>query len=489
MGEKLNLDLYVLRFTRRDGIDLPEGSEPKFLNDAWVSRYGGDYHPMLFTNHDAAANYAKGRAYSWGSDDTVVVEPLSANLWRSRELVRMGVINAFIDAHWSILPVDSENVQLPLNKPGWSQLDTTTEGREILRKYMPHRSSTDPTKIAYTEDEAKGAADRQTVTKPGRFLTKFCADMFTPEKIAEMANQFVALAAPGELKFATTADEIEHVYTNGPSSCMAYTASNYASPYHPTRVYAGFDLAVAYVLRGNDITARALCWPDKKRYGRVYGDSLRLEKLLEAQGYVAGSLEGARFTRDEDSDGAIICPYIDGCRTVEDMGDHMVIGGSINADSTDGLLEAREYCECCGDYHDPDDMVWVNEERICGNCRDNDYVWSERHHQYVHVDNAIEVRTRKTRWGYETDWYEHGADDDVYHCDATDEYYDGSYISPVEMANGEVWNEHYFADHGFTCAVTDENHPIDEMVDHPDHGPIHKDTDEAKALSELAEAA
>lgn len=483
MGDKLVLDLWVLKHNEqwcgRDHYYMSGYDERYFPG---LDGYGGRNYetPMTFAGKEHAERWIMANRY----DHHYAAVPLPAGLWQMREMVRLGRHTTYTtDAydHLTILPVLTPHEELPWHRPKWERLyDRGGEVRDILRKHVPYRSETDPTKIAFTEDDTKGAADRQTVTKPGRFLTKFFSDWLTPEDIAAMANEFVAMAEPGTLKFAKTADEIEHVYVNGPRSCMAHEAGKYDSPFHPVRVYEGPDLAVAYIERGGDITARALCWPEKKRYGRVYGDDHRLTSLLAAEGYERKILSGARFGRHEDSNGNIICPFIDDVGSVSDDGEYLSIEGELSASNTNGYLDRGYYCEDCHEYHDS--TTDADGRAVCDRCLGDNYVWSDRFDRYISTYSAIEVRTGKSRWGWDTSWYEDGYDGDVYHCDATDAYYDASYIPCHDMANGEVWNEYYFNDNGFECALTGEKYPNDEGVDHPEHGMIHKDTDEAKAL-------
>ena len=111
--------------------------------------------------------------------------------------------------------------------------------------------------VAFTEDAAKGAADRQTRLKVGVYLTRYFGDVLSSDAIRDIATAFTAEREEHTIMFAATADEIERVYTSGPHSCMAHAASDYASSIHPVRVYAAGDLQVAYIERDGNITARA----------------------------------------------------------------------------------------------------------------------------------------------------------------------------------------------------------------------------------------
>ena len=69
----------------------------------------------------------------------------------------------------------------------------------------PHVSKTDPTKIAYTQDESKGIADRQTVTNFGRYVRKF----YSPAIISDHElRDIAARLKPDEMRFVTDGAEI-----------------------------------------------------------------------------------------------------------------------------------------------------------------------------------------------------------------------------------------------------------------------------------------
>ncbi len=327
---------------------------------------------------------------------------------------------------------------------------------EFIQDHFPHVSKTDPTKVAFIEDDAKGQADRITVMKPGRFLTKYFSDVLSPEAIGDLANVYIARSQPGELKFARTADEIEHVYTNGPSSCMSHSADNYESSCHPARVYASPDLAVAYILRG-DITARAVVWPDKKQYSRVYGDEERLVNALQAKGYSYGDLEGARLVRIENY-GAFVCPYLDRIGTVRDDGEFLIIDseGDIDARETEGLTADNSVeCDHCGDRCDPDDTYRVevsrwSGENWCESCQENHATYCEAEGEYVDDDSTVLLADGTVV----SEWY--FADNDGFTCEGTNEAYLGGDI--VVLEDGTCWSTNYFSEHGFTCADTGGNY-------------------------------
>jgi hypothetical protein len=296
-----------------------------------------------------------------------------------------------------------------------------------------HVSTKEPGKIAYTENVEKGIADIQTQMSPGRYLTKYFADVLTSATITEYARAFAAEYDPSEVKFAKTETAIEWVYVNGPPSCMSSTAKHYRSHCHPVRAYAAGDLAIAYIENGNGrVASRAVCWPDKKLYTRIYGDARRLEKGLDILGYSFGSLVGAKMKRivSEDDSGVFVVPYVDHVGRASDNGAYLTIGGSkarVDCSLVNGLSEENENqasCQHCGEDADEEDLIYFEEveEQWCADCIDNN----------TSVCNRCEERTRDT--------------------------------NIVAMANGDGWCSNCFEDHGFTCDGNGQNYPLDDMV-------------------------
>ncbi len=241
-----------------------------------------------------------------------------------------------------------------------------------------------------------------------------------------------------ELVFCWTADEIEDAYSHRRTgSCMEGT--DWDSPYHPVRVYAHSDLAV---IRLEDYSARVLAWPEKKFFGRIYGDdgeaSDRLEEILEGLGYRNELPIGARITRDTHQ-GRYILPYIDGNYSTQhrhdndlinlscdDRGDHLVICddgcGEIEAGSTNGLtgqLDGWQMCSSCAELSEGP-LTSVNlapgygQREYCSSCADADtYVCSislERYNQ--HNYSQVTLADGTTAWrenarydGVTDDWY------------------------------------------------------------------------------------
>lgn len=168
--------------------------------------------------------------------------------------------------------------------------------------HFVHIAVDDPECIAYTKNPEAGELDIQTRTTPAKYFNKFITK--DNAKYKNLSTQWIAIwtkiQSAIEFKFAYTREEIRKVYEDGPASCMCGSANrffkNKIAP-HPVEVYAGGDLAVAYIQRkSGKISARVLAWPEKKIYNRIYGDdATMLQSLLNAEGYQSGYLSGARL--------------------------------------------------------------------------------------------------------------------------------------------------------------------------------------------------
>ncbi len=260
-------------------------------------------------------------------------------------------------ARYRVLPVTIDDPA----EPDWRQREQARfDGGEYTAvpwasepwaraEHYAHVAVGAPDMLAFTDGDERGTADRQTRLSPGRYLERFHGGALSSVDIRTWVARWTVAHEGLTLAFATTKAEIERVYRNGPNSCMAHSVRSYSSGIHPTRVYAAGDLAIAYLqAAGEDqISARCVCWPERRVYGRIYdGAEGRLRMLLEAQGYRRGVLaedwEGARLllrrVRDQNR---IVVPYLDdpNCRLTADLEAGVLrfdATGNIYGRSTDG---------------------------------------------------------------------------------------------------------------------------------------------------------
>jgi len=301
--------------------------------------------------------------------------------WKAREMAR------FANGTYKTVPWFNED---------WNNQD-----------HYCHVANSDSEKIAYTATNADGAADKQTRTRPGRYLEQHYGDVLSQDQIREWCARFTLENNKPVLLFATGSDGIEQVYLNGPNSCMSKTLDWYESPVHPVRTYGTDDWAIAYMRNPDgEISARAMVAPERKVYSRIYGDYSRIRALLEEEGYSCGNdtddWDGLRLLRIEAGNG-FVAPYFDApmCN-VRDDGKHLVVDcdGELECHETTGLTNegcccarcedrCREtytvgneewceycyesyssYCSGCSSYYDSDDIVGTDrhDNAYCSEC-------------------------------------------------------------------------------------------------------------------------
>lgn len=185
--------------------------------------------------------------------------------------------------------------------------------------------------------------DRPQVVSIGRFLQTAwkqldesfdgwmtdCHGELTDERI-RLFTEIPKALTPDDVKFARTPDEIELVYRNGPQSCMSHDTGRYSTRgFHPVRVYGAGDLAVAYLPKRRDpnsYSQRALCWPEKKIYSRIYGTG-PLEGFLKSLGFTSGTFHGAKLLKIpvDGVNNHFVLPYVDYHDYVVERRDHLQI--------------------------------------------------------------------------------------------------------------------------------------------------------------------
>jgi hypothetical protein len=414
-------------------------------NAVWVNPEDGK--PYLFGTGQEAAAFCSRQNELWDfAGSGVKLQPrriADDGSWQERERGRLA---------------SGEYTAVP-----WATLSWFARAETAL--HFAHVSTVDGAKIAYTEDAVKGQAYRQTRIKPGKYLARFYADVLSTEEIARLSAEFSKTYEDNVLRFATTADDWERVYVDGPSSCMSKSASSYDSPCHPVRVYAGPDLQLAYLERNGDVTARAIVWPEKKIYSRIYGDQVRLADMLEDAGFSEGSLQGARIVRKAYRDGFVL-PYVDYIDGVSDNGTYLVLdGGDIACDQTNGLSgDTGRTCECCGSNVDEDEGTFDRDSNFyCDDCYRDRYSYCEYYEEDMPNDGFQEVIVRVRSYGPVTQWWcEDAIDNHAFICDNDGKLYHDD--MKVLMANGDAWSTVAFEEYGATCEATDECYPADETV-------------------------
>jgi hypothetical protein len=302
-----------------------------------------------------------------------------------------------------------------------------------------HRSNSDPSRVAYTQNEAKGDLDLQTVTSVGKYLKRHFSYMPDHE-----IRDIVALYAGHSYEIVRTMPEMLDVLRDAPTSCM--NNGNWSErdwSRHPYNVYdPAYGWGMAYSKMGGKITGRCLVnecsVTGHKIYVRSYNDNASfshsdegIEMWLRENGYEkANDWVGCTLKRIEHGS-QLIAPYLDGDnKNVIDYGDRLVVcendEGSHRCESQGGFAQEHHACTCddCGDIADEDDMVWIGENdsyRVCDSCCDNGYVHAigrRGYEYYVSADSAT--------WVEDTDRYYHDDymhDNGIVHCDDDGEYH------------------------------------------------------------------
>jgi hypothetical protein len=309
----------------------------------------------------------------------------------------------------------------------------------------PHISQGDRTRIAYTQNEAKGQKNVQTVTSVGKYLNRHFP--LPDHTIRDLVSRH---GSADTYKFVhTTAEMIYHLH-RGPGSCMVWREDrgircDDGVTRHPYETYDpkyGWHMAVR--ISGDETIGRALCMTNSdgtKYFVRSYARPANnggysetdngMENWLHEQGYVKESYwrDGEKLAYHGTCD-VFLAPYLDGGdkRVSIDAGNKWVIvdsDGEFLCDQTGGCPtdDSGDYFECedCGDRTAEDDGYWVgrgDDTRVCESCQENNYryAYGRRGHQYyVHEDNAIYV-------------------------DSQSEHYDVDYLADneiVELNNGD----------------------------------------------------
>jgi hypothetical protein len=303
----------------------------------------------------------------------------------------------------------------------------------------------------------------------------------SPEEIAKISAAYSESTEENNLLFARTEDEIEDVYLRGPDSCMSHPQSDYRSPFHPVRVYAAGDLAIAYIERkrrtdvSGRVTARTICWPEKKIYNTIYGDNVRLSPLLEKLGYKRAEcykFDGAKLLKKKHL-GQVVVPYVDCSNGIGDGGKHLVLGGEdYTSESTNGLSgEDRETCPGCGDCIG-DSYVSVYTRRgesqtYCAECCDEVAVHCEGEDIHVHRDCSVAIGHDGD--AYMSEWY---YDQRGRMCDHCENAFHRDDLNDVATRDGtQQWCEHCRDNDAATCADTGDLYDSDALVTTP-HGKI-----------------
>lgn len=382
----------------------------------------------------------------------------------------------------------------------------------------PHKSLTDPNRLAYTRDEKsamyEGDSDKKAVvTSIGKYLTRHW-----PDVPSDLIRDIVAEHTyGGTITITTSIDRMIEVVSGGPRSCMSNSFEIRCADgivRHPYAVYdpsLGWSMAVR--TEGDEVLGRCLIWtdpedPDTKGFVRSYkrerdersasGADEAIEAYLKGLGYTKwpGWRYGTPLMQYEARGSGYLMPYIDGNTQRVDSEDFTINDdGDLEADSTSGIADGYEHtCEDCGEGFNDGDGYWVggSEDRhICHACCDSNYTYAysrRGNRAYIDCDNVVYVGGEYYDLDYLDDndivclhdgEYEHR--DDAVYIESEDEYY---HCDDPDICWAEDSNQYDLCDNCWQCTesgkwYTDDTDYVEVDGDkyHPDHAPETDDTE------------
>jgi hypothetical protein len=373
------------------------------------------------------------------------------HLWHARELFRL----------------KSENGKYtPLSKAVWSGIYQEFNEKIIsnIRLQFPHAGENDCSMISYTQSPQHGYANRQTVTKPGKYFAQFTDDQKVIKRLSE-AHQNGYLPNNYELHFAVNTgeheDAIAEIYEDSDcGSCMSGDPSEfYCEPFAPVDAY-GPEFACAYITdKHGQPRARAIVCPDRKQYWRVYGGQSQysdgLTAALNDAGYVRNSSYAAGLKMFRlPVKGTFAFPYLDGDPyRIYDDGEWLYLGDPQNGKAhkvydgdtgrTGGTCGDVISCRSCGDYVSGETVEDFRGNEYCESCADECLDYSERDSHYIHTDESIfsEHSDSYIQCDYAVSCDAGECDGETLHVHDATELHDGTYCASsdpdlVELVGG-----------------------------------------------------
>jgi hypothetical protein len=356
--------------------------------------------------------------------------------------------------------------------------------RKALELYRPdrlhllvlewgHRAHSDPSRIAYTQNEAKGEANLQTVTSVGKYLKRHFTYM-PDHEIRDIA----ALYAGHSYEIVRTMPEMLDVLEAAPTSCM--NNGNWEDrdwSLHPYNVYdPQYGWGLAYSKMGGKITGRCLVNDTDKTYVRSYNDGQSfshsnegIEMWLRENGYTkARDWVGCKIKHIVHGS-KIIAPYLDGDnKHASDRGEYLLVceegEGDYVCESQGGYAQEYQACTCddCGNAMDEDESTWIGENdsyRVCDRCCDYEYrfaIGRRGHEYYVHSGDAT--------WVEDTESYYHDDyldENGIVNCEDDGEYHHRD--NCLHLTHRGVWVT-MDADCAVYCEGSGEHEHTDDCV-------------------------
>jgi hypothetical protein len=378
----------------------------------------------------------------------------------------------------------------------------------------PHKSITDPNRIAYTRDEKSamhnGDSDaKAVVTTIGKYLTRHFPDA-PSNLIRDIGAKYTY---GGSTVITKDMNEMVNAVINGPRSCMSSSFDilcHDKEERHPYEVYdpsLGWGMAVRTDTDGM-VLGRCLVhesedgdkgfvrsYKRERDYASHSGTDEAIEAYLKGLGYAkwSGWPDHIRIMRYPLRRGeGFLMPYIDGGSqhvVEEDDTFHISRYNGYEASNTNGMLNGHTCtCDDCGEGMDEDDSysIGYNGDTRVGQCCIDNYTRVQgrwRHVYYVHNDNAVQTQ--------EGDWYDseylsdndivelHDGDythsDNAVYVESCDQYY---HVDDDDICYAEDSNQHELREDCWQCTETrnwytdnEDSVEVDGDLYHPDHAP------------------
>lgn len=372
----------------------------------------------------------------------------------------------------------------------------------------PHRSATDHNRLAYTQNDAKGERDIQTVTTIGKYLQRHF--VMPDHQIRDVVALYVDA---GQMEIRSNMPDILDAVRNGPRSCMSNDISVrcddgvYRHPYEVYNPVLGWSMAVR--INEGRIDGRALVYKNDVHHyfvrsykrdahgGYSYADEM-LESWLKAQGIAKLSgWSDARIAKYPVGDG-FLAPYLDGSDEYVYPEDGVLIitddSDCDQAQETNGITAegGGTTCDDCGSRQHEDDMYWVGryeDHHVCSSCCDNEYtyVYGRNRNQY-YLDNNQVIEANGDY--YDEDYYsdydivrlhdgEYVHMDNAVYIESQDEYYDcddSSICYAVDTQRYELEHDCWLCEATCDYYTDDTDYvEVDGLKYHPDHAPEQAD--------------
>ena len=333
----------------------------------------------------------------------------------------------------------------------------------LLLLEWPHKSVTDPNRLAYTQSERHGEADRQTVTTIGKYLTRHFGGILYDHEIRDIVARH---SYSGSIEIVDYLPNMIEAVMNGPSSCMTRHFNIRCDDGEQRHPYAVYDPALGWSMavrvENGKILGRCLLYTDPETQYKCFVRSYKrnpdershsgvdeaIEAYLKSIGFEkrGGWPEDAKLSyyKLSGNSNEFLAPYIDGDERQVDIYSDMYLtispNGEYCCDNTDGRCGAPLCsCEDCGAaIYDEDDQYCVGrgeDTTVCPRCFDEyTYVYGRRGYQYyVHNNYIVEA---------DGEWYD-------------EDYLDDNNI--VELEDGE----HTHSDNATFIESADAWYPSD----------------------------